>query len=616
MTISPGQGQNRGVAQRDFSVTRKYKNAILNIVTNPFNVLTVLSIVLLAYLIVIPLVEMIFTTFELAPREARRIGMPQTAGGFTLYYWSRLLVSRVSRSLLWRPLLNSLAMASCVSVLSILVGSVIAWLMVRSDLPGKKFLSLIMIVPYMLPSWTKSMAWRVVFKNSRVGGQTGFLASLGIDVPNWLAYGPIPIVIVLTVHYYTYAYLLVSAALSSLNSELEEMGEISGASKIQILKKITMPLVLPAILSSFILTFSKTIGTFGVPAFLGMSVNFYTISTMLYSTAKQGEANTGYAIACILIIISSIFIYLNQKAIGSRKSFATITGKGGHSNPIRLGKFKYFIVTLLWLFILCGVVGPIIILTIDTFMLKRGVYAISNFSLHFWTGKSIDGLWGGTPGVLANPLFWTYLWNTVKLVVLTSVIAGVAGQITGYIISRSRGKWTSKLIEQLAFIPYLIPSIAFGAIYLSMFAARHLFIPSLYGTFALLVLVSAVKHLPFSCRSGVANMMQISVELEEAAGIAGSSFIRRLTRIVIPLSKGGLFSGIMLIFISIIKELDLLIMIITPKMKTLSILAYEYASENFDPYANVVAVIMFLMVFAVYWFANRFGKADIAKSMG
>jgi iron(III) transport system permease protein len=603
-------------AQEEFSLARKYKNGFLNIVTNPYNCLTIIIIFLLSYLIVIPLIDMVITTFELALREARRIGMPRAAGTFTLYYWSRLLASGVSGSLMYKPLLNSFVMALSVSALSILIGSGIAWLMVRSDLPGKKFFSLIMIVPYMLPSWTKSMAWRVIFKNSRIGGQAGFLASFGIDVPNWLAYGPVPIIIVLTVHYYTYSYLLVSTALSSLNSELEEMGEISGASKIQILGKITMPLVLPAILSSFILTFSKTIGTFGVPAFLGMSVNYYTISTMLYSTAKQGETNTGYAIACILILISSLFIYLNQKAIGSRKSFATITGKGGHAGLIKLGKFKYVLVTLLVVFIICGVVGPIIILTVDTFMLKRGIYSLSNLSLHFWTGKSVEGLWGGTPGVLRNSLFWNYLWNTAKLVVLTSIIAGVSGQIIGYIISRGRGKWTSKLIEQLAFIPYLVPSIAFGAIYLSMFAVRHMFIPSLYGTFALLVLVSTVKHLPFSCRSGVSNMMQISIELEEAANIAGSSFIKRLRSIVIPLSRRGLFSGIMLIFISIIKELDLLVMIITPKMKTLSVLAYEYASENFDPYANAVAVIMFLIVFALYWLANTFGKADITKSMG
>ena len=110
----------------------------------------------------------------------------------------------------------------------------------------------------------------------------------------------------LSLHYFAYSYLLVSAALSSINSELEEMGEIAGAGKGRILRKITIPLVLPAILSSFILTFSKAIGTFGVPAFLGMKIGYYTISTQLYNLVKQRQTNTGFTMSLVLIAIASI----------------------------------------------------------------------------------------------------------------------------------------------------------------------------------------------------------------------------------------------------------------------------------------------------------------------
>jgi iron(III) transport system permease protein len=463
-----------------------------------------------------------------------------------------------------------------------------------------------------------------VFKNSRIGGRIGFLASLGIETPNWLAYGPIPIVLVLVIHYYAYAYLLVSASLSSLNSELEEMGEITGASKLQILRKITMPLVLPAILSSVILTFSKAMGTFGVPAFLGMKVNFNTISTTLYSTIRNRESTTGYAIALILIAISSAFVFINQKAIGTRKSFATIGGKGGRPNLIKLGLWKYPISVLVIALLVIGVIGPLIILVIDTFMLQPGEYSFANFSFHFWAGKADFAVYEGEPGVLRNPLFWQNLKNTIILVVCTSVIASLVGQTLGYIVSRGRAKFSGKLIEQLVFIPYLIPSIAFGAIYLSMFAVARFtipgtnfsFIPALYGTFALLVLVSVVKHLPFSCRAGISNMLQIGIELEEAATIQGSSFVRRFMRIVLPLSKGGFLSGFMLIFISIMKELDLIILVMTPAWSTLPYMAYRYSSQSMDPYSNVVAVILFLIVFMVYALLNIGGKADIAKSMG
>ena len=605
------------VEARAFSRKRRFKNNVLNVITTPYNLIVLAVIVLLAYLIIVPLIDMLTTTFKVVQRDMSRIPGSKI-GDFTLYYWNRLLFSNVSYSLLYKPLVNSLLIASCVSVFSIMLGATLAWLMVRSDLPGKRFFSLAIIVPYMLPSWSKSMAWITVFKNARIGGAPGFLASLGINTPDWLAYGIVPIIIVLVMHYYAYAYLLVSAALGSVNSELEEMGEIIGAGKARILRRITFPLILPAILSSFILTFSKTMGTFGVPAFLGMKVNFNTISTMLYSNVKQRNTTIGFAIAMILIVIAAINVFINQRAIGVRKSFATIGGKGKRSSLIPLGKSRIPVLLLVILFVCIVVMGPILILALDTFMLKPSVYSLENFSLHYWIGKQgvLPDVFEGEAGVLANPRFWKNLWNTLKLVFITSGIATLFGQMTGYITSRGRGKFSGKLVEQLVFIPYLIPSIAFGAIYLSMFSQPQLLIPSLYGTFALMVLVSVVKHLPFASRAGSSNMLQIGLELEEAAVIEGSGFAHRMARVVLPLSKAGFVSGFMLIFISIMKELDLIILLVTPNLATLPYMAFSYSNGNMEPYSNVVAVIMFLIVLLVYWVTNRFSKADISSSMG
>ena len=177
-------------------------------------------------------------------------------------------------------------------------------------------------------------------------------------------------------------------------------------------------------------------------------------------------------------------------------------------------------------------------------------------------------------------------------------------------------------MEQLVFIPYLIPSIAFGAMYLSMFSTAKtvtLFghtltvLPSLYGTFALLVLVTVVKNLPFSSRAGTANMLQISVELEEAAHISGAHFLTRFRKIVFPLSKNGFMSGFMLIFMAIMKELDLLVILISPTTQTMPYMAYSYMSGGMEQYSNVVAILMFLVVFLIYWIANKFFNADISQ---
>ena len=606
--------------EQTYSKSRRLKNQIKAVVTNPYNIIVLIAVVLLVYLIVLPLLDMIATTFELAQRDIRAVGGGK-AGDFTLYYWQRLLASELSWTMLIKPLINSLVIGVCVSVCAILLGSILAWLMVRSDLPFKKFFSLAVIIPYMIPSWCKSQAWLSMFKTARLGGAPGFMASLGLDVPEWLAYGPVAIIIVLTLHYYAYTYLLVSSALNSINSELEEMGEIQGAGKAMILRKITLPLVLPAILSAVILTFSKAIGTFGTINYLGSPVQYYTLSSQLYMNINSRDTQTGFAMAILMIIIASIAVFVNQKLIGARKSYATIGGKGGRSTLIGLGKVGRPVITAaLFVFFAVGIIMPIVILVMESFMLKEGIYSLDNFTLHYWIGESNPQIMEGLPGIFKNDEFINSLFNSLRLTLVNGVFGTIFGQLLGYITAKGRGRLHGKLVEQLVFIPYLIPSVAFGGIYLSMFSQpQQIFgvtlVPALYGTFALLTLVSVVKHLPFAARAGTSNMLQISGELEEAATIEGAGFFRRFVKIVFPLSKGGFISGFMLIFVSIMKELDLIILIMTPTTSTLPYLAFRYQNGNSPQASDCVAIVMFSIVFLVYAIANLSGKADLAKSM-
>lgn len=607
--------------QRTFSRKRRLKNQIENVLKNPYNIMVVISVIMMVYLIVIPLFQMIVQTLTLAEADVARVEGGRE-GMATLYYWKRVMTSSIANKMLWTPLGNSLVIAVSVAVLGITLGSVLAWLMVRSDLPHKKFFSLALIIPYMIPSWCKSMAWLTIFKNERVGGAAGVLGYLGIQTPDWLAYGPVAIIAVLVIHYYAYAYLLVSAALGSINSELEEMGSILGAGKARILRKITFPLVLPAILSAVIMTFSKAMGTFGVPSMLGLKIGYYTVSTTMYNSIQNGQNRVAFAISLILIGIASLSVFLNQKAIGTRKSYSTIGGKGGRTNPIPLGKWRPVITGLLYAFIALAVVIPVVIPLYQSFMLEAGNYGLDNLTLHYWIGGSVPTIDQGEPGIFKNPQFLKYVGNTLKLVILTSLFATVLGQLIGYINSRGRKLFSGKLVEQLVFIPYLIPSIAFGAMYLALFATakkvemfgyRITLVPSLYGTFALLVLIAVVKNLPFASRAGTSNMLQISTELEEAAQIANAGFFKRFFRIIFPLSKGGMMSGFMLVFISIMKELDLIVILMTPSQQTLPYMAYSYTAENLIQLSSAVTIVMFILVFFVYWFANTFTDADITK---
>ena len=598
---------------------KRLKNLILNVVTNPFNMVVLVSLVILFCLIIIPLLTMISTTFTAAQAEVmrRRIEGAQV-GDFTLYYWTYMLASSMSKSVLWEPLRNSLLIGACVVVISVPLGSVLAWLMVRTDIPGKKVLSMLVIIPYMIPSWTKALSWLAVFRNA-TSGANGFLAGMGLPIPDWLAYGPIAIILCMSMHYYAFSYIMVSGALRSINSELEEMGEIQGASKPQILRHITLPLIMPSILSAMIMTISKSIGTYGVAANLGNRIGFYTLATKMRVLIDQGPHGVGYAMSLVLVGLAAAIIFSNQRVVGVRKSYATVGGKGGRHTLMPLGKAKKPLMAFLVVFLFLAMVMPMFVLIMETFQITTGNgYGLDNLTLYNWIG-TVDQAekYTNTPGIFRNKDFLNALWNTVRLTLIASIITAICGQFLGYISSRGRGKWYGNLTEQLVFVPYLMSGIAFSTMYFAMFSVPHLggLIPSLYGTFTLIVLTSVVKHFPFASKSGTANMLTISVELEEAADIAGASFWKRMASIIVPLAKNGFISGFMLTFISIAKELDLIIIMMTPTTRTMSYLAFTYSQDGYNQMADAISVVVLLFILVCYIIANRFG-ADIGKSWG
>ena len=594
---------------------RRLKNLILNVLKNPFNMVVLVSLIILFCLIIIPLLTMISSTFTLAQGELRRV--QGHVGDFTLYYWKYILTGKLASAVLWGPLKNSFICGFFTVLVSVPLGSVLAWLMIRTDLPGKKILGLLVTVPYMIPSWTKALAWLAMFRNS-TSGANGFLAGLGIPVPDWLAYGPIAIVLCMSMHYYAFSYIMVSGALRSINSELEEMGEIQGASKAQILRHITLPLILPSVLSATVMTISKSIGTYGVPANLGNRIGYYTLATKMRTFIDQGPQAVGYSMSIVLVLLAALIIFSNQRIVGVRKSYATVSGKGGRATLMQLGKAKKPLMLFLMVFLFLAMVVPFFVLIMETFQITTGAgYGLDNLTLYNWIGKAgeIDK-YTNYVGIFRNPNFFSAFWNTIRLTLIASILTAICGQFLGYISSRGRGKWYGDLTEQMVFVPYLMSGIAFSTMYFSMFSRPHLggLMPSLYGTFTLIVLTSVVKHFPFASKSGTANMLSISVELEEAADIAGASFWKRMSSIIVPLAKNGFISGFMLTFISIAKELDLIIIMMTPTTQTMSYLAFTYSQDGYNQMSDAVSVCVRACILVCYTVANRFG-ADLNKSM-
>lgn len=601
--------------RRPFNKTR-LKNQVLNVVKNPFNMIVAISLVILFCLIVIPLLQMVATTFTVAKGDLRQMPKGSQVGEFTLWYWKYILTGKLAKATLWGPLKNSLICGFFTVVVSVPLGSILAWLIVRSDIPGKKLLGMLVVIPYMIPSWCKALSWLAVFRN-KTSGSLGFLAGLGIPVPDWLAYGPVAIVLCMSLHYYAFSYIQVSSALRSINSELEEMGEICGANKIQILKSITLPLVLPSVLSALVMTLSKSIGTYGVAANLGNRIGYFTLATKMKTFINGSPQAVGYAMSLVLIGLAALIIFSNQKIIGVRKSYATIGGKGGRSTEMKLGKAKTPLMIFLIVFLFFAMVAPMFVLVMETFQVTTGNgYGLDNLTLYNWIGTLDEAqTYTSMEGIFRNEEFGHAVYNTIRLTFIGSILTALCGQFLGYISTRGRGKWYGSATEQLVFIPYLMSGVAFSSMYVAMFNRPRLggVIPALYGTFTLIVLTSVVKHFPFASRSGTANMMQIAVELEEAADINGANFWQRMGKIVLPLAKNGFISGFMLTFISIAKELDLIIIMMDKHTQTMSYLAFTYSQEGYNQMADAISVCVLLFILVCYIVANRFG-ADIGKA--
>jgi iron(III) transport system permease protein len=579
-------------------------------------VLSLIMLVLMFYLVIVPLYRMVSTTFTYQEKDLFRVPEAQV-GTFTFFHYLRMFTSQMAKPYLYDPVMHSMVISFGATGLALAIGGMLAWLCVRTDMPGRIIITQLAVLPYIMPGWTIAQAWTVLFKNRLTGGSSGvFEYFIGQSPPSWLSYGPVPIVISSALHYYTFFFLFITAALMSIDSSLEEAGDLMGASRSRILKKITFPLVLPAILSGFIMTFSKVMGTYGGPALLGVPVKYYTVSTMIRSAIGIGDKADAFVLAITLIMFSMILISINQRMVGTRRSYETIGGRGFMANKTKLRNWRGVLFAIVIIFQIMVIVIPLGLLLMDTFMLRSGIYSLDNFTLHNWIGESVKTINNGSPGILRNPKIYFYAKNSIFLSIWTAFFTAILGVILGYVIVKGRGTRLSKLVEQLAFIPYVIPGIAFGAVYISMFSRQFGPIPPLYGTFALLVVVSVAKHIPYSSRTGVSAMLQVGRELEEAAQVAGANLWQRFRTIIFPLTSSGFVSGFLLTFITTMRELSLIILLVTPSTMVLATQTMRYKENGDDQMANAVIIVLIVLVVIGDFLIGRFRGGSLKKGLG
>ena len=592
----------------------RFDSALRRLLLDPVNVALALLLLVLTYLILWPFFQLVLETLTWGDGD-RRLSRDAIPGEFTWFHWLQATASPIAGKMLYGPLINTLVTGAVSTVLALSTGGILAWCVVRSDMPGKRWLQPILTLPYIIPSFAIALAWETIFRSPKVGGQPGlYEAFLGVGPPEWISYGTIPISITLAIHYFPFAYLLVAGALATIDSQMEESALISGAGRLTILRRITFPVVAPAFVAAFILTFGKTIGQFALPFLLGAPVQFHTVATMVYATLALGLDSLAYVLAVVLIAISLVAIWLSNRFVNKKSArFETISGKGFRSREVALRQWRWPVFVAVALFGFTVGILPLILLAVQSVMLIDGFFGLENLTWHFWIGGSNPDIAFGEPGVFNNNNILGATWNTLKLAFLSAVIASVLGLIIAYIIVRRSDNPLARALDHIAFIPFLFPTIAFGAMYLTLFAEPVGPIPALYGTFTLLVLISVVSRLPYSVKTGVTAVTQIGKELEEAAELAGASWSMRFRRVVMPLASAGLTSGMMVSFVGVMRELSLIILLITPSTRVLMTAGFGYAEEGLTQLSNALVLIVAVLTILGELVLWRIGKGRLTR---
>lgn len=512
-------------------------------------------------------------------------------GALTGYYVTRAFASRMSAIIFYAPLWNTLIVAVSASAIALAIGAVLAWVLVRCDLPFRGWMAGALIIPYLLPVWTFALAWVSLFKNSTVGGQPGWVQGFGLQPPDWVAYGLVPTIIILALHYIPFAILLIGGALQRLDTQLEEAGKLLGASSMGVLFKITLPALRPAVFSAGLLMFADAVGEFSVPYILGLPVQFETLSVSLFRAIGSQQNGMAAVFASVVLLIGVIALGVDAWMLRMAMRYTTIGGKGGHDRISALRGWRWPVFAGVVLLIIVSVVVPLATLALSTVMHIPARFAADNFTLDYWIGRDLRTI-ALPQGILRTPEFWQAAWTSLRIAGVAALIAAVLGLLVGYVVARSPWRWLAVSLRAVTFLPYLVPGIAFAAAILVLLAVPRGPIPALYGTIWILLLALIADQMPLASRVGIAAMAQLGPDIEDAARILGAGLLQRLRWIIAPLLRSALTTAALLAFVSGIKGVSLFILLAVPATDVLTTFSLRLLDYGYEQAANAVVLVI------------------------
>jgi iron(III) transport system permease protein len=450
---------------------------------------------------------------------------------------------------------NTVTVAVVATVMAVLFGFVMGWILSRTNVPGRAALEQLMALPYYVTPLMGALAWSLIgspnggFLNQvwRALGGEGHL----IDVTT-----PYGIAWVMALFEGSVAFVMIGAVMKSMDPALEEASQVLGAGRLRTMLRITLPLVLPGVLGAAIFVFAEMLGSFSAALVLGLPSRFYVVTTAMYQLVSQYPPQFPRAAAMGVSLFAVMFamVYVYRRVV-SRGNYVTITGKAFRPRVMNVGRLRWPLLAVCGAYLGVAVVLPVLTLLYASVQrLATAFPRTGNFTLeNYRTALSLDAVRSA-------------LWNSLLLGVGTASLGVIIMGFLAWMIYRSRLPGVGA-IEYVLMFPQAVPRLvfAFGMLW------AWLIVPiPIYGTLWLLLIAYLTVFLPLGLRTISGVILQIDRSLEESAQMCGASWSYRLRTVTVPLLRPGLIAAWLLLFIASVRELGASILLMGPGSKVIT----------------------------------------------
>ena len=533
------------------------------------NMMTMLSFVLLIIIVAVPIFMIVYHAFFYQ-------------GHFSPELFTSQLLNKDNLASMW----NTIKIAFWVTLLGTIVGVFYAWLLGRSDIPAKGLMRALFNIPYMFPPFLGAMAWDLL-----LNGRSGYLNRWLMDTFH-LQKAPFNIntlggiIFVELSYYFPFVFMQVVSALERMDPTLEESARIAGAKQMTVIRKITLPLVLPSISAGALLILITSLAHFGVPSILGFSQGIYTLPTRIYAVISRSGGSfdgirQGAALSIMLVLVVALALLVQKKLLSSG-SYDIIKGKSMRPTLIKLrgGKIPLFILAVATLLFI--VVVPLGMIFLVALVRAYGLPLIpENFTLANYIKVFSSS---GTVNSIQNSLFVS---------VAAGIICMFLGTLVAYVVQKikPRGKG---VLEVLSVLPYSIPGtvLAIGVI-LAWSGSLGI---NLYNTIWIILVAYLARYMSFSMKTSSAALLQVHPSLEEAARTCGASHTESLKDITLPLIRPAMVSGFFLIFLPAMREVTTSVLLYGPYTRTLGVQIYSLRDAGMMPQAAALGSIAIVLI--------------------